>query len=229
MTPAEAFDRVPFLKALGPGDRERLAPRAQVKVLSSGDGCWTEGAPAEEFLFVLEGRVKMVKASERGRDTIVEMGEPGQLLCGNAVFCSAPWCCRSESMEDGTAVLSLPRRDVLDLVERAPQAARGLVQELTRRGLDMCRRLEEVGSAPVERRIAALLLKLGDRAGVRRAPGGVFIPVRLSRQDIAELCDVTVETAIRVMSRFNKAGVVRTSPRGFLVPDRAALQAIATR
>lgn len=38
---------------------------------------------------------------------------------------------------------------------------------------------------------------------------------------------MTIETAIRVMSRLKKAGVVRTLPRGFLVQDRAALEALA--
>lgn len=176
MSTEEAFERVAFLRALPAGDRKRLAPHARVRALAQGEDCWTEGAPAEEFLFVLQGRVKMVKTSEQGRDTIVEMASAGELLCGNAVFCYAPWCCTSVSMEEATVVLSLPRRDVLELVERAPQAARGLVRELTERGLNMCRRLEEIGSSPADRRLATLLLKLADRAGVQRATGDSSSP-----------------------------------------------------
>jgi CRP/FNR family transcriptional regulator len=227
MNVEEAFERVAFLKSLEAKDRARLAPYAQLRTLSEGDGCWAEGKPADEFLFVVRGRVKLVKGSEQGRETIVEMGAPGELLCGNAVFCFAPYCCNSVAMESSTELLSLPRRDVMELVERTPQAARALVRELTERGMNMCRRLDEVGGAPVERRMAMLFLKLADRAGVARPDEGISIPIRLSRQDLGDLCGTTIETAIRVMSKFKKADLVRTTTRGFLIPNRAALEAVS--
>jgi CRP-like cAMP-binding protein len=223
----EAFERVPFVRTLAPADRERLLPYARVSTLAPGEGCWAEGQLPEAFAFVVRGRIKLVKAMETGRETMLEMSAAGELLCGSVVFCYASHCCSAISMERGTEVLLLPRREVLELVERNPGAARALVRELTDRGLDMCRRVEELAAGQVEQRIALLLLKLADRSGVLRAGQGLFVPIRLTRQDVADLCGTTVETATRVMSRLRKREVVFSSGRGFVVKNRRVLEDVA--
>ncbi|MGH9399441.1 MAG: helix-turn-helix domain-containing protein [Thermoanaerobaculia bacterium] len=67
---------------------------------------------------------------------------------------------------------------------------------------------------------------MGERTGQTR-PEGVFVPLHLSRQDIADLVGTTIETAIRVMSRWQKEGLVETEKNGFLLRDLAALKQIA--
>jgi len=62
--------------------------------------------------------------------------------------------------------------------------------------------------------------------GVPRSEG-TFIPMALSRQDLADLTGTTVETCIRIMSRWGKEAVVRTDKEGFLLLDRQALESLA--
>jgi CRP/FNR family transcriptional regulator len=223
MTIADAFRQVPFVQALAPAERDRLAPHARTRALLPGEDCWSEGQPADDFAFVVRGQVKLVKASETGRETILEMSGAGELLCGSTVLCYAPHCCSAVAMESPTEVLLLPRRDVLELVERNPLAARALMRELADRGLAMCRRVEELGAGPVEQRIARFLLKLARRSGVARPGQGTYVPLRLTRRDLADLCGTTVETASRVMSRFRKQGLVTPSRRGFVLAERPSL------
>ena len=52
----------------------------------------------------------------------------------------------------------------------------------------------------------------------------VRLPIRLSRQELADLAGTTLETAIRIFSRWHKAGVLETVADGFLLLDRAALE-----
>jgi CRP/FNR family transcriptional regulator, nitrogen oxide reductase regulator len=55
----------------------------------------------------------------------------------------------------------------------------------------------------------------------------VFIPLALSRQELADLTGTTIETCIRIMSRWNKDDVVRTEKDGFVVLERGELEKIA--
>jgi CRP/FNR family transcriptional regulator len=79
----------------------------------------------------------------------------------------------------------------------------------------------------VEYRIAHLLLKLADRIGEKGSGDEITIPILLSRQDIADLVGTTVETAIRVMSRWRKMGIVTNDKRGILIRDRDTLEDLA--
>jgi MoaA/NifB/PqqE/SkfB family radical SAM enzyme len=87
------------------------------------------------------------------------------------------------------------------------------------------RRIPEVAGARVETRFAHLFLKLADRIGRPRG-GAVFIPMVLTRQELADLTGTTIETCIRLMSRWGKEGVIETEKDGFVLADRAALEAL---
>jgi CRP-like cAMP-binding protein len=226
MLTREAFDRIPFLKSLDADGRRRLLQHAEVRVLGRGQHVWLDGQSGDEVAFALRGRMKLVKRGEDARETILDLAAPGDLLCTSAIHSTAPYCCSSTAMEDETEVLVLPRREVLDTIEHSAAAARAFVREMGCRTEGLCRRVEELASGHVEQRIATLLLKLTDRVGVKNGIG-IKVPVPLSRQDIADLCGTTVETAIRVMSRLKKQEVVQSMVRGFLVRDRARLEDIA--
>lgn len=227
MSFAEAAERVPFLRALSAPDLERLRPYAQSRRLTRNQRVWTEGDDTSEFAFVADGRVKLVKTSESGREVILELCGPGELLCASAVCSFAPYCCGAVTMEDGVEVLILPRRDVLELLERSPAAVRAFVREVTGRGMSLCHRVEQLASGQVERRIATLLLRLADQVGVPRDGEGTWLPLQLSRQDLADLCGTTIETAIRVMTRLGREAVVRAAARGLIIADRPRLEEIA--
>ncbi len=227
LTFGEASALVPFLRSLPARDLERLRPYARCRRVGRGERVWVEGDATGEFAFVAQGRVKLVKANEGGRETILEMCGPGELLCASAVCSFAPYCCSAISMEEGMEVVVLPRRDVLELLERSPEAGRAFLREVTGRGMNLCQRVEELSSGQVERRIATLLARLLDQVGVAKAGEGTWIPIALSRQDLADLCGTTIETAIRVMTRLSREGIVRTAARGFMVTDAAGLDRIA--
>jgi CRP/FNR family transcriptional regulator len=63
--------------------------------------------------------------------------------------------------------------------------------------------------------------------GLCREGTQTVIPMPLSRQELADLTGTTIETAIRIMSRWGKEGLVRTEKEGFTVLDRPALEVLA--
>ncbi len=220
-------ERVPFLRALPAADRERLRPYTEVRHLVRGERLWRQGDPTLFFAFAVRGRVKLVKTNEGGREAILELCGPGELLCASAVCCFSPYCCAAAAMEDDVEVAVVPRRDVLELLERSPLAARAFLREVTGRGMHLCERVEQLSTGLVERRIATLLLRLADQVGVPRDGDGTWIPIQLSRQDLADLCGTTIETTIRTMTRLGREGVVRSAARGLIIANRSSLEEIA--
>ncbi|HEY6146552.1 MAG TPA: Crp/Fnr family transcriptional regulator, partial [Thermoanaerobaculia bacterium] len=141
-----------------------------------------------------------------------------------AVFERRPFPATAVALEP-SSVLSVPEHRFFGVIERNPEITRRLLAGLTLRLMTLNRRLADM-TGSVEYRCARLFETLASRIGQPR-DGGVFVPLPLSRQEIADLTGTTVETAIRIMSRWQKSGLVETGRKGFLILDPAALREIA--
>ncbi|MCA9669989.1 MAG: Crp/Fnr family transcriptional regulator [Myxococcales bacterium] len=226
MTPDDA-EKIPFLAALDEGDRAELISKGHIKALEKGAELWADQQNTGEFSFVVSGRLKLVKRSGEGKETIVDIGTRGRLLCSNAVCAFAPYCCNAVAMES-SRVAVIRRPDLLSVLERSPSATRAFLGEASAKGMVICARVDEVASGQVDRRIASLMLRLSEAVGERREGDQIFIPVPLARQDLADMCGTTVETTIRIMRRMEKEGLLETQRKGFLITDHAGMVALTT-
>jgi CRP-like cAMP-binding protein len=214
---------IPLFQALKPAERESLRPLVRIKAYEEGEVIFREGDPGAVFHFVLGGRVKVQKAAADGRDVILEIMGPGDPVGALAAYEERDFPATAIALE-ATSLFSLPRQEFFAVIASNPLLARGLLAGLTRRMIELTRRLAD-RTARVEYRIARLMLTLADRVG-RMEGGRLIVPVVLHRQEIADMVGTTQETAIRVMSRWSKDGVVETTDDGFVIPRRAALEAI---
>jgi len=217
------FDSVPLLASLKRDDRDALAPLCRLHDYDKNDFVFYEGDPADRIHFVVTGRIKIVKAAG-GRDVIIEILGNGEPVGAVAVFERRPFPASAIALEP-SRILSVPEREFFTLLERRPEMVRQLLGGLTLRLITLNKRLADMtGSA--EHRLARLFVTLADRVGVKRGDG-VFVPLALSRQEIADLIGTTLETAIRMMSRWQKDEVVMTEKSGFAIPDVNALRDFA--
>jgi CRP/FNR family transcriptional regulator len=225
----ETLRRVQLFRRLKPEDRRRLASVSVLRRFRRGDSLFSEGDPSDAFFTVVEGRVKVFKTTADGKDLILELFGPGDPIGAVAVYEERPYPASARAIEDTVCIL-VPRQHLFRLLEQHPSLVRGLLLALTRRLVELTDRLAELTGGKMEPRFARLFLKLADDEGVPvggEGPGVVRIPLALSRQELADLAGTTVETTIRIMSRWGKAGLVETVPDGFVLRERAALEAMA--
>jgi CRP/FNR family transcriptional regulator len=212
-----------MLAPLSPEDRRSLAPLCQLHAYEKGETIFQEGDSADLIHFVFVGRVKILKAGPE-RDLIIDILGPGDPLGTVAVFERRPYPATAVAIEP-SGIVSIPEREFFALIEKRPEITRRLFAGLTMRLMSLNRRLADM-TGSVEYRAARLFTTLAERLGKPRGKE-IFIPMALSRQEIADLLGTTLETAIRVMSRWQKEGFVETEKTGFLVHNAAALSAIA--
>ncbi|HXE80038.1 MAG TPA: Crp/Fnr family transcriptional regulator [Vicinamibacterales bacterium] len=223
--PLELLSGTPVFRKLSPEDRARVAERSTVRRYQRGEQIFREGEPSEQFYVVTSGRVKVYKTTPAGKDVILEIFGVGDPLGAVAVYEGWPFPASAVALEDTTCV-TIPRRDFFELLERHPSLVRGLLLGLTHRLLELTNRLAELTGGRVEPRFARLFLKLAGDIG-RRERGGIFIPLALSRQELADMTGTTIETAIRIMSRWGKQDIVVTEKDGFLIRNREELETLA--
>jgi CRP/FNR family transcriptional regulator len=221
----ELLERTPILRRLSADDHARLLPHARVRDYVRGDLIFTEGSAPDDFYVIASGRVKVFKMTPAGKDVILEIFGVGDPLGAVAVLEDFPFPASAVALEDTTCI-AIERRAFFALLERHPTLVRGLLVGLTHRLIELTNRLAELTGSRVEPRFARLFLKLAGEIG-RPGAEGTFIPLPLSRQELADLTGTTIETGIRIMSRWNKQRIVLTEKDGFLVVDANALEALA--
>ncbi len=221
---AEAVRTVPMFRGLAPGAQSHIAGLATLRDFRRGEHLWHEGDPPESFTIVVRGRVKVVKEGESS-DVIYELFGEGEPVGAIAVYNFMPYPAAAVALEP-TTLLVLPRRDWFELLDRNPEFARAIIRELTRLVLGLTRKLDEMRGQTVETRIAQLFLTLAERIG-RDTKEGTELPIQLTRQEVADLVGTTVESAIRVLSRWGREGVLLTGEKRFVIPSRARLRELA--
>jgi len=203
-------------------DQKRLAAVSLAKFYEKGDTIFREG-DSPDFLFtIVSGRVKVVKLIPSGKEIILEIFGPGDPVGAVVAYEGRPYPASAVAIEAAECIL-VRRSEFFALFERHPSFVRGFLTGMAQRIVELTRRIPEVAGGRVETRFARLFLKLADRMGEARGPVR-FIPMPLSRQELADLTGTTIETCIRIMSRWGKDGVVTTEREGFVVNDRATLE-----
>jgi CRP-like cAMP-binding protein len=226
MPTAEELLRVtPIFSRLAPADRQTIAEVAHVQEFARGDTIFEQDSPSA-FYAITSGRVKIFKMMPSGKDVILEVFGPGDPLGAVAAYMDRPFPASAAAIEDTVCVI-IPRAAFFRLLETQPSLVRGLLLGLTTRLVELTNRLAELTGGRIEPRFARLFVKLATQMG-RPDRGGTFIPLALSRQELADLTGTTIETCIRIMSRWNKDAVVRTEKDGFVVLDQEELDKIAS-
>jgi CRP/FNR family transcriptional regulator len=122
--------------------------------------------------------------------------------------------------------MKLSRKDFLLFFGRHPFVSTEMILELGRQLRDAHAIIKSLAVDRVEQRIASILLKLAGKMGTL-GKDGVLLNLSLTRQDLADMAGTTVETTIRVMSRFTKTKLIKPADGKILILNSQNLQMIA--
>jgi len=189
------------------------------------DYIFMEGDPARWFCVVKSGHVKILRHSRTGKDVVLDLLGPGEVFGGVAVIEQRPYPAAAQATE-ATVVLKIPAEAMIAVSERHPSFIKEIALMIGRRLRAAHDSVKSLAVDPVEARLAAALLRLAEREGAR-GKQGVTLPYHLTRQSLADMTGTTVETAIRIVSRWLKEGLVQDEGGRLVLVDPEALRELA--
>ena len=192
-----------------------LAQTAVRKRLERGDALWRAGELATHFAVIASGLMKISRRSADGSDAIVAIFGPRESIGDIAVVRRAPYPADAIAASDAVEMILVDGGPVLAAMQSNPRVADAINKSIVAHSQALQEKIRIMTAGAVPQRLATLLLHLGERFGDELDDDTIFVPVALTRSELSRLISATVETTIRVMSRWQKEGWIETTHDGF--------------
>jgi CRP-like cAMP-binding protein len=206
---------VPALAELPRDVLVELCATSSQRRVHAGAALVEQGQPATFLDVLVRGAVKMVRTTKHalGESMVVlEVARAPAILLGASFFDGQPEAASVVTLR-ASHVIALDRRMVLRLVSLHPAFGRALLAHMAQAVRRHVRRIDEVASGPVDDRVRHLLEGLAHDHGTPFGQGR-FIAIPLRRKDIACMVNATTETVSRVLARFEREGLTRSTRDG---------------
>lgn len=181
-----------------------------------------EGEPATGLYLVCKGMIKLSKSHSDGHQLIVRIVSPGNFFGLPPLISNRQHFTTAQAV-DKAIIEYIPRGKFLDFLQAHPNFTMQLIDHVAK---DLClarTRLRDFGCKSGRKRLADLLLWLGEEYG-RTCPGGMELNIELSRMDIAGMAGLTSETTIRLLSSFRKEGLITNNRKRIIILDQERLR-----
>ena len=202
-----------------------ILDQASSRRYEEGLAIFEEGHPAERFYMLLDGYVRVVRTSPIGEQVTALHIPAGQLLgiakaIGRDTY-PATAVAASESI-----ALSWPMRLWDTFVADYDGFATETYKTLGNRLSEVHSHVMEMATQQVEQRLANALLRLINQTG-RKVETGIEIDFPITRQDLSELTATTLHTVSRVLSGWEKRGLVESRRKRITVLNPHALMVLS--
>jgi len=189
---AEILRNNPVFASLAEEDMEYLLKVGSYRSFRKRDIIYFPDDPANEIFFIVEGRVKLSRIFEDGREIILEILKNNDIFGEEAVISFD----KRENMAtamDNVVLLSFEAKAVRALAKRNASLAFRLLELVNGRRVVLERKVEDLAFRNVPSRLARVLLELAEEYGEKFGEN-IVISTKLSQQDIGNLIGSTRET-----------------------------------
>ncbi len=198
--------------------------RSITRSIEEGGFFFFQGDPADYLYVLTSGQVKLLQSNPAGQQVNLRTLYPWQMFGAlGAVRQEAAYPASAQAIEDSTA-LAISSADLKQMMQTRPYLASGLMQLMTSYIQEMQSRYRELATERVQQRIARTLLRLASQSGQKAEQG---IELALSRQDFAEISGTTLYTVSRVLTEWERQGLVSSSREHIRILEPHALVRLA--
>lgn len=211
------ISRIPLFEGLNPEEQEELRAMMTQTTLRRGETLFNEGDPGDRLYILLSGKVKLGHASPDGRENLLAVLGPGEIVGELTLFDPGPRSTTATAVAP-TEMLTLDHSQLMAYVESHPQLAKDMLRALAQRLRRTNTALADLVFSDVPGRVAKALLDLADRFG-SKTEDGVHVPHDLTQEELAQLVGASRETVNKSLAEFVSRGWIRLEGRAVTLLD----------
>lgn len=193
-----------------------------VKVCQSfkkGQEVFIEGHRPSGVFCINNGRIKLVKLGNEGKEKIVRLSGPGDLIGYKAIVSNNTYSATAVALSD-VKICFIPKSEFLGMLSENGRLSMEFTQLLCRNISDIESETVDIAYKSVRERLAEALLLLQEKYTFENDNPEI---ITVTREDLATLIGTAKETVIRLLSDFKEEGIVESLGRKIVLKDQDAL------
>lgn len=185
---------------------------------------YAEQEQPESLWCLLKGKAKLYKDGVGGRQQILRLISPVQYFGYRAYFAGEPYVHTAAAMEPST-LGTIPMTVVKSVINSNRDAAWFFIHELSRNLGSADTRTVNLTQKHIRGRLADALMVLIDHYGFE--DDGVTLRVYMSREDLANMSNMTTSNAIRTLTTFVNEHLIVVDGRQIKIINEPSLRKIS--
>jgi CRP/FNR family cyclic AMP-dependent transcriptional regulator len=211
-----------FLDLLGTEERSKLEARGRWQHFESGQILMYEGQVGDRVMVLLAGVAKVTHVTESGREMVLRLCGPGELVGELALVDGKPRSSTVVALESGDA-LTIPGSTFLTVLNELHGVPTAVLRMLARRFRDADRKRIEFAASDAIGRVAARLCELCERYG-DPSDVGIAIKLHLSQEELAGWSACSRDAVVKALHQLRELNWIETGRRRITVLDLDALR-----
>jgi CRP/FNR family transcriptional regulator, cyclic AMP receptor protein len=218
----EFFKKVPFFAGIAPEEISAINEIIIYRKYKKDMIIFLEDEPGEAMFFVKEGKVKISKQSQDGREQILHLLKNGDIFAEVVMMEYSTYPATAQVLED-TTVGMLRKNDFFNFIQKQPKISLNLLKIMSKKMRNAFDLMSDLASKNTNSRVARLLLTLAKDHGEKNQTGYV-IDLPVSRTEMANMIGTSRETVTRALSQIKQEGFIEIKKNKIYILDEEALE-----
>ncbi|MGI6786419.1 MAG: Crp/Fnr family transcriptional regulator [Gleimia sp.] len=211
------ISQVPLFEGLDEEQQRSLRAKMGQTTLRRGEILFEEGEQGNRLYIITEGKVKLGHTSLDGRENLLAVLGPGEIIGELTLFDPGPRSTTATAVSPVT-LLHLDHSDLSVILDTNPTMGKHMLRALARRLRRTNESLADLVFSDVPGRVAKALLDLADRFGTPTEEG-VHVPHDLTQEELAQLVGASRETVNKSLADFVSRGWIQLEGRAVTLLD----------
>jgi len=213
-----------IFKGLNQKDKDAIAQHHTLSIVKKGEAVFNEGDKSKGLICLTSGKVKLYKEGVGGREQILKMLRQNDFIGYRTLFSENIWTVSATAIED-TSFCILERNTLIKILKKNTDLSLKFLKLISEELGYSYNRTVSLSQKHIRGRLAESLLILRDTYGLDE--DGKAIKIALSREDIANLSNMTTSNAIRTLSNLASEGIIGIQGRKISILETATLEHIS--
>ena len=187
-----------------------------------GQDIFLSGNPPFGLYCVHSGKVKVTKTDQDGKETIVRIVGPGDVLGHRSLFSESPYTASAKVIESGL-VCFVSKETIQGLIKKEPALSFNIIGRISKEMGAAENKLASMARKSVRERFAETILLLKESFGETQ-DGRVKLGIKLTREELASMVGAASENIIRLITEYKEAGYLEQEGKDLYILDLMAIE-----